>query len=241
MNYIIDNWTERDYNDFLNELKALSDEKYKKFHTSLIPNSDKNFFIGVRMPVMREIGKKIAKGNARSFLDVVKNNFYEEKIMRAVVIGQLKTESYDEFLSLCDGFVGCIDSWAVCDCFCSSLKRTKRYKKQFFEHVCEYTQSDNPWIVRAGLVLMLDYYLDEEHIDAVLMYCDNAQNDHYCVSMARAWLVAEAMVKCREHAIEYMQSNALDDATFNKAVQKCVESYRVDNETKMYLKSLKRY
>lgn len=236
-----DNWTENDYNDFLKELRSHADEKYRNFHSSLIPNNDKGCFIGVRMPVMRKLGKEIGKGNARSFLQHAKDDFYEEKIIRAVVIGQLKTESYDEFVTLCDDFVGSIDSWAVCDGFCSSLKRTKKYKEQFFNRVCEYTENDNPWIIRAGLVLMLDYYLDDEHIDKVLECCDNAQNPHYYVSMARAWLVATALAKCREQTLKYIKSNSLDDATFNKMIQKCVESFRIDDETKKYLKTLKRY
>ena len=139
---------------------------------------------------MRKLGKEISKGNGRSFLEQTTDNSYEEKTMRGIVIGLLKTESYEEFLMYCDDFVQRIDSWAVCDGFCANLKQTKKYKSEFFPHVCEYTKSDNPWIIRAGLVLMLDYYLEDEYIDTVLECCDNAKNPHYYVSMARAWLVA---------------------------------------------------
>ena len=88
---------------------------------------------------------------------------------------------------------------------------------------------------------MLDYYLEDEYIDTVLEFCDNANNPHYYVSMARAWLVATALVKCREQTMRYIKSNSLDNATFNKMIRKCVESFRIDDETKKYLKTLKRY
>ena len=204
MELIRDNWTKNDYDDFVEELRSYADEKYRCFHSSLIPDNDKDFFIGVRMPVMRKLGKEISKGNGRNFVQR-------------------------------------IDSWAVCDGFCANLKETKKYKSEFFPHVCEYTKSDNPWIIRAGLVLMLDYYLEDEYIDTVLECCDNAKNPHYYVSMARAWLVATALAKCREQTMRYIKSNSLDNATFNKMIRKCVESFRIDDETKKYLKTLKRY
>ena len=89
-------------------------------------------------------------------------------------------------------------------------------------------------------MIMLDYYLEEDYIDAVLKRCDDVKNTEYYVSMAQAWLVATAVAKCREKTMAYLHENSLDDATFNKAVQKCIESRRVDDETKEYLRSLKR-
>ena len=123
MELIRDNWTKNDYDDFVEELRSYADEKYRSFHSSLIPDNDKGFFIGVRMPVMRKLGKEISKGNGRSFLEQTTDNSYEEKTMRGIVIGLLKTESYEEFLMYSDDFVQRIDSWAVCDGFCANLIR----------------------------------------------------------------------------------------------------------------------
>ena len=95
MELVRDNWTENDYSNFVEELRSHADEKYRNFHSSLIPDNDKDFFIGVRMPVMRKLGKEISKGNARSFLEQITDNSYEEKTMRGIVIGLLKTESYE--------------------------------------------------------------------------------------------------------------------------------------------------
>lgn len=131
MELIRDNWTKNDYDDFVGELRSYADEKYRSFHSSLIPDNDKDFFIGVRMPVMRKLGKEISKGNGRSFLEQTTDNSYEEKTMRGIVIGLLKTESYEEFLMYSDDFVQRIDSWAVCDGFCANLKQTKSINQNF--------------------------------------------------------------------------------------------------------------
>ena len=203
MNLQLEKWTENDYNSFLEYLKSKADFDYKKFHSSLVPDADKDAILGVRMPVMREIGRQIAKGNARDFLRVSQNGCYEERMLRGIVTGLIKTSEFYDFVTLVNNFV-CI-------------------------------------IKRAGLVIMLDYYLEDEYIECVLERCDSIKSDFYYVRMAQAWLVATALAKCYDQTMAYIHNNSLDDFTFNKAVQKCVESRRIDDRTKQYLKSLKRY
>lgn len=240
MNFALDVWSNYNYNSFVEYLKSRADKKYSDFHSTLVPNASNECILGVRMPVLREIGKQIAKGNAKSFLLISSGDLYEERMMRGIVTGLIKTDAFEDFTLLCDVFVAQIDNWAICDCFCAGLKQVKKYKKEFFEYIQKYLDSDNVWAVRAGLVIMLDYYLEDEYIDRVLCRCDSIKSDFYYVSMAQAWLVATALAKCREKTMAYMLDNSLNDVTFNKAIQKCVESRRVDDETKKYLKSLKR-
>ena len=92
MELIRDNWTKNDYDDFVGELRSYADEKYRSFHSSLIPDNDKDFFIGVRMPVMRKLGKEISKGNGRSFLEQTTDNSYEEKTMVDYCGGDIGTD-----------------------------------------------------------------------------------------------------------------------------------------------------
>lgn len=242
MDLKLSEWKKSDYNAFTEYLKSKADIKYRDFQSSLVPGMKNNYILGVRMPVLRDMGKEIAKGNPKSYLNVSSNDFYEERMLKGIVLGLIKTESFDEFVMLCDDFVSEIDNWAICDCFCVGLKHSiKIYKEEFFEYINKYIKSANVWSVRLGLVIMLDYYLDSEHIDIVLDRCDSITSDFYYVSMAQAWLVATAFAKCRDKTMLYMHNNSLDDVTFNKAVQKCIESKRIDKETKDYLKSLKRY
>lgn len=233
-------WTYSDYCNLLEFLKCESDVKYRDFHSSLVPTAEKQEILGIRMPRLREIGKEIAKGNVRSYLSVSTSGLYEERMLRGIVTGLVKTHDFEEFTQLCDKFTEEIDNWAICDCFCAGLKQVKKYKKEYFEHIQKYLQSENVWKIRTALVIMLDYYLEEEYIDEVLKRCDEVKSDFYYVSMAQAWLVATATAKCREQAMKYFQSNSLDDITYNKAIQKCIESKRIDEDTKKYLRSIKR-
>ncbi len=233
-------WDYPTYREFVEFLKDESDNKYRDFHSALVPNCEKEEILGIRMPRLRELAKEIAKGNVRSYLGVATSKLYEERMLRGIVTGLVKTRSFKEFAELCDNFVDQIDNWAICDCFCSGLKQVKKYRVEFFDYIQKYLESNNEWKNRVALVIMLDYYLDDEYINRVLERCDNAKNDAYYVSMARAWLIATAVAKCRDKTMAYLLNNSLDNATFNKAIQKCIESKRIDDETKAYLKTLKR-
>lgn len=240
MNFNLSVWTDDAYLEFVEFLKSLSDEKYREFNSSLIPDVDKGKMLGVRMPELRKIGKEISRGNARSFLNISRDGFYEEKMVGGIVTGLVKTNSFSEFSKLVNAFVSRVDNWAICDCFCSGLKEIKKYKCEFFGYIKKYLDSQNDWEIRAALVVMLNYYLDDEYIDRVLERCDSVKSRFYYVTMARAWLVATAAAKCGEKTLEYIQNNSLDDETFNKAIQKCIESRRIDRKTKAYLRTLKR-
>lgn len=234
-------WTITDYQNLVKFLKSEADPKYRDFHASLVPDVSEDFILGIKMPKLREFGKEIAKGNLRSYLKVAGNTLYEERMLKGIVTGLVKTKQFDEFVGLCDDFVKEVNNWAVCDCFCSGLKQTKKFKPEFFEYIEKYLNSENVWEVRVALVIMLNYYLDDEYIDRVLERCDSVKSDFYYVKMAQAWLVATALAQCESKTMAYIKSNSLDDDTFNKMIQKCVESRRISDENKEYLKSLKRH
>ena len=240
MNLQLNEWTENDYLEFVGFLKMQADEKYRNFHSSLVPNAEKSGILGIRMPRLREIGKEISKGNARSFLAVSRSELYEERMVRGIVTGLIKTKDFDDFTALVDNFATEVDNWAICDCFCAGLKEVKKYKSKFFSYIQTYLDSNDDWKIRIALVIMLDYYLDNEYIDEVLRRCDSVKSTYYYVSMAKAWLVATAVAKCKDKTMEYLHNNSLDDETFNKAIQKCIESRRIDDDTKAYLRTLKR-
>ncbi len=232
-------WSTEDYAAFLDGLRAHADSGYRDFQIKLTPGVDKGHMLGVRMPALRSLGKEIAKGNPRGFLAVCGSDFYEETMLRGIVTGLVKPESYAEFLSLADGFLPYVTNWALCDCFCAGLKYVKQYREPFFEHLDGYLAGDD-WQKRVALVLMLDYYLDSAYIDRVLERVDAVQSTAYYVSMAQAWLVATALAKCPEPALRFYRHNSLPDETHNRAVQKAIESRRIDDKTKNFLRTLKR-
>ncbi len=113
MNLQLNEWTESDYLEFVGFLKTQADEKYRNFHSSLVPNAEKSDILGIRMPRLREIGREISKGNARGFLAVSKPELYEERMVRGIVTGLIKTKDFDDFTALVDNFSNEVDNWAI--------------------------------------------------------------------------------------------------------------------------------
>lgn len=226
-------WYESDYEKFVEELKSLSDEKYRKFHQSLAGEGN-TVLIGVKTPILRDIAKKISKGDVESFLRNCKCMYYEEVVIEGMVIGGLKLP-FDMLVPIVDEYVPKISSWAINDLFCTSLKQVKKDKKLWFDHINIYLKSDNPWLIRCGLVLMLSYFLDPEYINEVLSRVDGIKSDYYYVKMGQAWLIATAFVKCRKETEYYLCNNHLNNWVLNKAIRKIRESYRVSSEDKEYV------
>lgn len=238
MNLILENWDENSYKNFVLYLKTFQDLGYKKFLEGLVPEKDN--IIGVRSPISKQLAKEISKGNWRSFLMVSKSDFHEEILIRSVVIGLAKT-TYEEFTKLVDGFLNHIDNWAICDSFSGGLKQSKKYHEEFFIHIKSFFKSKNPWHIRTGIIILLSHYLDQAHINEVILLCDQVKDDAYYVKMGQAWLLSICYIKFPEITLEYLLSNStLDKWTYNKSISKITESLRVSPEIKEYLKTLKR-
>lgn len=219
------------------KLKNLADEKYKKFHSGLCPNN-KNI-IGVRIPKLRNLAKEISKGDWRKFLEHNKNEYYEEIMLEGFVIGYAKMELEERF-KLLTTFVPKIDNWAVCDCSCSTFKFVQKNKKEMWEFIKIYLNSSKEFELRFVIIIILDYYLTDEYIDEIFKIFDNIKKEDYYVKMAIAWTLQVAYVKYKEKTIKYLENNKLDKFTHNKAIQKMIESYRIDKKEKEILRKMKR-
>ena len=134
------------------ELFILQDLKYRDFHSALVPNIDKEQIIGVRLPELRKIGKKLTDNNFDW-------NYYEEIMLHGFYIGYAKI-TYDERLSLLKEFMPHINNWAVCDCVCSTLKFVNKKRSDFLEFLKPYMNSEKEYELRFAVVMLMDYYLD---------------------------------------------------------------------------------
>lgn len=213
------------------------DLKYKKFHSGLCPNTDN--IIGVRVPVLRKIAKEIIKEETNiKYLEKYDMQYYEEKILYGVLIGKSRISLEDCFKYL-KKFIPEIDNWAVCDITCAELKVTKKNLEKVWEFLENYINSDKEFETRFALVMYLDYYLNEIYIDKVLNKLDKLKNNDYYTKMAIAWLISVAYVKQKEKTMKFLKSNHLDKWTYNKSLQKIVESNRVSEEEKDLIKNMK--
>lgn len=221
-----------------NKIEELADEKYKEFHTGLCPNS--NEIVGVRVPVLRNLAKEIVKeGKVEEYLKNALDNSYEEILLQGMVLGSWKT-SIENFTKYLEKFIPKINSWAVCDVAVAGLKITKKNMEYMWEFIQKYLKSKNEFELRFAIVMMLDFYITDEYVDEVLQILNNIKNQAYYVKMAVAWTLQVAFVKFPKKTMKLLENNNLDDWTYNKALQKIIESYRVDNETKQIIRNMKR-
>ena len=230
-------WNEDDYNEFINYLYKLQDIKYKKFHGNLLPGTDN--LIGIRTPILKKIAKDISKGNYNEFLNLNQHKYYEECIIHAFIISNLKLP-IDNIINYINKFLPYIDNWATCDLFCASLKIVKNNKDIFFKYINRLIVNDNEWIRRFCFVILLDYYIEENYLPKIFNLCDKYNNDKYYVNMAIAWLISICYIKYNEITLQYIYDNKLDNFTHNKAIQKIIESARINKDVKKELKLLKR-
>lgn len=218
-------------------LMKLAEEDYQKFSASLLPGT-KNI-LGVRLPRLRELAKKIVKGEWRNYLDTCENYYFEEKMLQGMVIGYVKAD-IDEVLEYTSNFIPSIDNWSICDSFCSGLKIAKNNRDKVWGFLQYYLFSDKEYYIRFGIVMLIDYFIDTEYIERILSVISKIRHEGYYVKMAAAWALSVCFIKEPEITLKFLQNNNLEDFTYNKALQKITESCRIDKETKKVIKSMKR-
>lgn len=222
------------------DLIKLVDDKYKEFHSNLCPGT--NNILGVRVPVLRDYAKKISRNNnLEELLKIIDNEYYEEIMLQGMLIGLEKNISFKKLERYINTFVPKIDNWAICDNFCAGLKITKQYKKEMYELIKKYLKANNEFEIRFAVVMLLDYYVEEKYLKENFEMFNKIKSDKYYVKMAVAWAISICLIKYYDETFEYLKNNkSLDTWTYNKAIQKAIESYRITNECKQELVRVKR-
>lgn len=232
-------FTEKDLSLLVEELKELGDEKYKKFNDSLIPGISETSF-GVRIPETRKIAKRILKSDWYGFLKLTcRSNIYEIRLLRGLVTAGAPC-SLDERFDLLRDFIPEINNWAVCDCVSGELKYFAKNKEKAHDFLLPYLDSEDEFEVRFACVTLMRWFTDSEHIRELLTLYERVKHEGYYVKMAVAWGVSVCLVKFRDETLEWLKNCTLDDFTFNKSLQKAIESYRTAPEDKELLRKMKR-
>lgn len=219
------------------KLLQLADDEYRQFASALLPNT-KNI-LGVRLPYLRKLAREIARSDWRQYLSVNRNEYFEEIMLQGMVIGCIKADT-EEILQYVAAYVPRIDNWSVCDSFCAGLKFTKSNKKAVWEFLQPYFGSNEEFDIRFAVVMLLNYFIEPDYIGSVLQILNNIRHEGYYVKMAVAWAVSICYIELPGETEVLLRNNSLDDFTFNKALQKIIESYRVGAENKLFIRSLKR-
>lgn len=228
-------WNLKDYKKYEDYLFSLQDLDYQKFHSKITKTNYK--IIGIRVPLMRKIADNIYKGNYLKYLESYDNNYYEEIFIRGIVISKIK--DINILIKQMKEFVLKIDNWAICDSFCNSLKIVNKNKDIFWDEILNFIKSDKEFVVRVGIILILNFYIEEKYLDKIFDIFDNLNTDKYYINMAISWTICEMYIKYKDKTLKYMKKNKLNCFVQNKTISKIKDSYRISKEEKEYLNQLK--
>ena len=221
---------------YTERLMELQDTGYRDMQKKIIPTVNPDSIIGVRTPALRALAKEILKsGDYKVFLNELPHKYFEENQLHAFILSGMK--DFDECMDELEKFIPFVDNWATCDQM--SSKVFKKHKDELLKHIKVWIKSDKTYTVRFGVGMLMEHFLDE---DFDLKYPEMAariRSDEYYVNMMIAWYFATGLAKQYESIIPFIEQKRLAPWTHNKAIQKSVESYRITDEQKAYLKSLK--
>jgi 3-methyladenine DNA glycosylase AlkD len=234
MNLKLEKWTKKDYDNFVNYLYTISDTKYKEFAANIGTNKN---IIGVRVPVLRTIAKEISLGNYESFINLDQHKTREEIIIHGLILGYIKIP-FNKLILMLDDFLKYNNSWETNDITVSNLKIFKKNRELGLDYINNLVKSNNPYTVRFGLILLLDYYKDPCYTNISLNIIDNLKLDDYYVKMGEAWLVSELFINDSQTVLKWLKKTNLDKFTYNKSISKICDSYRVPDKTKIMLKKM---
>lgn len=216
----------------------LQDKKFRDFSSSLCNTSDCKM-IGVRTPQIRNMAKELAREHIDDILKYDDIKYYEDMLLRGFLIGVSKISIEDTFRYLKE-FIPRIDNWAVCDSTCASLKITKKHKDEMWNFLQKYIKSDGEYEIRFAVVMYLDYFIDDKYLKKIFNQIEQISDDRYYVKMAVAWFLATAYAKFPTYTMEFLKKTNIDNWTYNKSIQKMIESYRVSDDDKVILRKMKK-
>lgn len=218
-------------------LFAMQDTEYRDFNSRLIPTVDKARIIGVRTPALRVFSKEISGSDtAVRFMSQLPHNYFEEDNLHAFLIERIT--DFDGCVDALDSFLPYIDNWATCDTL--SPKVLKKHPDKLLLKIDEWLCSKHTYTVRFAIGMLMKYYLDDNFNREFLIRVANVKSDEYYIKMMVAWYFATALAKQYESAVRFIEDCLLDVWTHNKAIQKSIESNRIEKSHKDYLKTLKR-
>ena len=225
--------------NIINELKNNANQDYRKFNLKICQT--KYEMLGVKVPILRKMAKDLLKKYSyQEIFNNLNDNVYECLLLKGIIIGSINI-SLNERLKLIDNYLVQIDCWALCDIFVSNLKFVKKYPKEMFNYVNNLLNHQEEYYLRFVIVILLTYYLNDTYYQDVLNILLSIKSNYFYVKMALAWAYSISLIKYFDETISFLSNNKnnIDKWTYNKALQKGRESFKLSKEQKEILKNLK--
>ena len=218
------------------KLRSLQDLKYRDMQIKIIPTLNPKTIIGVRTPALKILAKEMLKTeNHKSFLKKLPHKYFEENQLHAFIISEIK--DIDECLKEVEKFLPYVDNWATSDQM--SPKIFKRHKEKLLIYIKKWIKSKKSYTVRFGIGMLMQHFLDDAYCEQYSKMVVKLRSSEYYINMMIAWYFATALAKQYKSTISFIEKKQLDTWTHNKAIQKSIESNRITQNQKKYLRSLK--
>ena len=218
------------------QLLKVKDDKYKEFQAKLVPNIDPDTILGVKTPEMRQIAKDIFNSKEKdAFLKDLPHKYYEENLVHFFIISMIK--DFDECIREVETFLPYVDCWPVSDQ--ATPRSFKKNHEKLLPYIKKWIKSKHLYISRFGIRMLMNEFLGDEFKDEYAKLVASVKSDEYYLKMMVAWYFATALAKNYDETIKYIEERKMDDWVLKKTIQKAVESYRVTDEHKEYLKSFR--
>jgi len=217
-------------------LFELQDVPYRDFQVKLIPTVEPESMIGVRTPALRKLAREYGRRDEIGvFLQDLPHKYFDENQLHAFIISGIK--DFETCIMYVEKFLPYVDNWATCDQMSPTVFKKKR--QELLPYIREWVKSDRTYTVRFGIGMLMQHYLDEDFDPSYPEMVAGIKSEEYYISMMIAWYFATALAKQYDTVLPYIEEKRLDSQTHNRAIQKAVESYRITQEQKAYLKTLK--
>ena len=219
-----------------NKLFTLQDKKYRDFQSKLIPTVAIDNVIGVRTPELRKYAKELSKReDIKDFLNVLPHQYFDENQLHAFIVSEIK--DFDLCIQEVCRFLPFVDNWATCDQMSSKI--FKKHHSELLKYIKEWLSSDKTYVVRFAIGMLMEHFLNDDFDIAYPEIIAKIKSDEYYVNMMIAWYFATALAKQYNLVLPFIENKRLESWTHNKTIQKAVESNRITDEQKAYLKKLK--
>lgn len=223
--------------DVRRRLEEMADEKYRDFNAKLLPGVDN--VLGIRVPQLRSLAKELAKKDWEEWFAAADDRYYEETMLRGLVAAGGKMERQQR-LEYVRQFVPQIGNWAVCDCFCSTLKDADKYPEDYWTFLEPYFDSEKEYEARFGAVMLLGHFVKQEYLEESVKRLQRIRQEGYYARMAVAWAISVYYTAFPTEMLAYLQGeHGLDEFTYQKSLQKILESYRVSGEDKGIIREMR--
>jgi 3-methyladenine DNA glycosylase AlkD len=221
----------------IDQLNENQDEKYAQFQRKLLPTVDPAKIIGVRTPVLRKIAKLFKKNEECTvFLRELPHTYFEENLLHGIIISEIT--DFQSCIQQLEQFLPYVDNWAVCDQ--TAPKVFKKHKEELLPYIRKWLTSEHVYTVRFAIGMLMQHFLDDDFKQEYLDMVTGIKSDEYYINMEIAWYMATALAKQWETAIPYLETKKMDRWVHNRTIQKAIESLRITDEQKKYLRTLKK-